>query len=61
MAHSKVKNDDAAQSGSSAICYGANSPLAGAVECVTLVVVDDEPCAVLRLKTVGIRRLSFIQ
>ena len=29
--------------------YGAHSPLAGAVECVTLVVVDDEQRAVLRL------------
>ena len=34
--------------------YGANSPLAGAVECVTLVVVDDEQRAVFRLNTVGI-------
>ena len=41
--------------------FGANSPLAGAVECVTLVVVDDEQRAVFRLNTVGIRRLSFIQ
>lgn len=33
--------------------YGAHSSLAGAVECVTLVVVDDEKRAVFRLNSVG--------
>ena len=41
--------------------YGAHSPLAGAVECVTLVVVDDEQRAVFRLNTVGTRRLSYVK
>jgi hypothetical protein len=41
-----------------AVC---TEPLAGAVECVSLVVVDDEKLAVFRLNTVWIRRLSFIQ
>ena len=41
--------------------YGAHSSLAGAVECVSLMVVDDEKRSVFRLSTVGIRRLSFIE
>ena len=41
--------------------YGGHSPIAGAVEGVMLVVVDDDKLAVFRLKSVGLRRLSFIQ